>query len=870
MNAVPAALLRAQALRRAGRLAEAGAACRDLLSLPRDPAALAGRGHLARRRGDEDAALALFRDAAALAPTQPGIRLELVRSLRALGQATAAEAECMAIRAFAPDHLGALLHLAELRRRRGDPRAALGPLRVAIAAHPAHAGAHAALAEALRDSGAMEEAATQARRALDLAPGLAAALAALGRILRARGERAGALALFRQALARNPESAALAVEVAQELVALDRAPQAEALLALHPAHPTALLWLGQARRRRGDRAGARAAFAASRAIGGGPRLAATLELAAEHREAGEHAAALRLLEEAPPGHPAAMLARGQVLRAAGRAAEALAVFVALEQAHPGHAQALIEQALCHRALGAPGDAEAALARLLATDPRHPGALQQRADLLWLAERADAALALCEEIVAQHPRLLQPRLDAARALAALGRLEEALAWLDAAAARLGAHPAIALRRAELLSGAGRVAEEDCVLREAVARWPAHAGLRIRRAQADLALGRFAAVEAALRRPATTAGEAGAMALIEGQLADARWHPAAALLHYAEALRRNPNQGGAEGEMARACMLRFEPDRAWRHLSAQLAKEATPRALRGGTARPSQHHLGQVLEEFRLDREALTALVALRDLPPVQRLPLLAALLRARPEHTPTAIALLLALRQAGRFERAAPRGAAAMPRRIIQYWDAAEPPADIAVLMDSWPAANPGFAHRRFDDAAARAWLRAHATPEMLRAYLRAPQPAQKADLFRLAILAEEGGWYADADDRCLAPLDALAPEGASLVLYQEEYATLGNDMIGAAPGHPVILAARDAAVAAVNRGDADLLWLSTGPGLLSRAFAAAFVADPCWFEGAAVLERWELGGRVARHCRATYKATDRHWLRAMAGSGRPA
>ena len=39
----------------------------------------------------------------------------------------------------------------------------------------------------------------------------------------------------------------------------------------------------------------------------------------------------------------------------------------------------------------------------------------------------------------------------------------------------------------------------------------------------------------------------------------------------------------------------------------------------------------------------------------------------------------------------------------------------------------------------------------------------KADLFRLAYLAARGGIYADADDRCLAPLDGWIHPGATLV-----------------------------------------------------------------------------------------------------------
>ena len=118
---------------------------------------------------------------------------------------------------------------------------------------------------------------------------------------------------------------------------------------------------------------------------------------------------------------------------------------------------------------------------------------------------------------------------------------------------------------------------------------------------------------------------------------------------------------------------------------------------------------------------------------------------------------------------------------------------------------------------------------MLSAYRHAREPAQRADLFRLAWLFAEGGWYADADDRCIAPLERIAPPGAALVVYQEEYGTIGNNVVGATPGEPVIGAALALAVATLNRGDADIVWFSTGPGLMTRALAqdlAAFAALP--------------------------------------------
>jgi hypothetical protein len=49
------------------------------------------------------------------------------------------------------------------------------------------------------------------------------------------------------------------------------------------------------------------------------------------------------------------------------------------------------------------------------------------------------------------------------------------------------------------------------------------------------------------------------------------------------------------------------------------------------------------------------------------------------------------------------------------------------------------------------------------------------------------------------------PSEASLILYQDDYQSIGNNFIAVAPGHPVIAAALNQAVQALNRGDNDLL-----------------------------------------------------------------
>jgi glycosyl transferase-like sugar-binding protein len=190
-------------------------------------------------------------------------------------------------------------------------------------------------------------------------------------------------------------------------------------------------------------------------------------------------------------------------------------------------------------------------------------------------------------------------------------------------------------------------------------------------------------------------------------------------------------------------------------------------------------------------------------------------------------------------------------------------------MGSWGKLYPRFDLRRFDDARARAFLARFHTAEVQAAYHRSRQPAQKADIFRLAYLYAQGGYWADADDRLVGDLEELRFPGAGLVLYQEDIGTIGNNFIGAVPGHPLVGRALRSAVEAINRGDNDILWLSTGPGMLTRAFAD-LLADPgreplAALDDAVVLGHGELQRAVSIHCLVGYKNTERHWSRTAFG-----
>lgn len=212
----------------------------------------------------------------------------------------------------------------------------------------------------------------------------------------------------------------------------------------------------------------------------------------------------------------------------------------------------------------------------------------------------------------------------------------------------------------------------------------------------------------------------------------------------------------------------------------------------------------------------------------------------------------------------------IPAVIVQFWDSDAVPEDVGLAIASWRDRNPGFEHRLFSEARARAFIVQAHGEAAAQAFDRCHHAAMKADFFRVAYLAVEGGVYVDADDACARPMGELlaaignARFAASLSSDVAPY--VHNWFLAAAPAHPVLRSALVEMIAGIDRAHAEGvtadIWHSTGPGLITRAVARWLAGSPgASGEAVFLTSRQYRGFAVGMEALAYKKTTAGNWRR---------
>lgn len=199
-----------------------------------------------------------------------------------------------------------------------------------------------------------------------------------------------------------------------------------------------------------------------------------------------------------------------------------------------------------------------------------------------------------------------------------------------------------------------------------------------------------------------------------------------------------------------------------------------------------------------------------------------------------------------------------PVPILQFWDK-DTPAYIQDLLDSVRDLNPERTYRLFNDESARAFIEDRYDRSVVRAYDVCAIPAMRSDLFRYCFLYECGGWYIDADFRCVQPLDPLADLAPRGYLYVHNDGITNSSLLIRHPKDPLMATVVDTAIANIQRlRDSSNVWEVTGPAIFHTLHSDE--AQQSLFSEFAIID----DVRFFRFCHPVahlpYKTTDAHWV----------
>lgn len=132
----------------------------------------------------------------------------------------------------------------------------------------------------------------------------------------------------------------------------------------------------------------------------------------------------------------------------------------------------------------------------------------------------------------------------------------------------------------------------------------------------------------------------------------------------------------------------------------------------------------------------------------------------------------------------------IPNILWQTWKSSRTPSIFDEHRSSWKASNPKLDCYLFNDSECDKFIADNFSLDILQIYRSLPQPIMRTDLWRIAIVLINGGFYGDLDLKCNLNLENYFNDSTELVLIKE-IDNIANFFIGAVPGHPVIELAFD-------------------------------------------------------------------------------
>jgi len=295
-------------------------------------------------------------------------------------------------------------------------------------------------------------------------------------------------------------------------------------------------------------------------------------------------------------------------------------------------------------------------------------------------------------------------------------------------------------------------------------------------------------------------------------------------------------------------------------------------KGSLLVPLIGHASRVINEFNINPKLCLEVQKSILLSGNDRLRFLAKIQFENPNYFGSALYLINALRSQGIFhllkKTSIPNSnPSQIPKTIVQYWDANVPPPAIQRIMKTWKDKNPNYEHKVFSRKTAYFFLKYNCSIQEANAFNSCKHPALQADFFRLAYLSKMGGFYADADDKCVSSLDALAEKDFDLVLKLGDFGCISNNFIGSTPNNELLSLAYKKGLENVNSYFLEGPWFKLGPGHLTNCvthYLSQFILDDKLdlVPRTLVLGQAESRKYLYQHLSLPYKTGDDSWYSA--------
>ena len=290
-------------------------------------------------------------------------------------------------------------------------------------------------------------------------------------------------------------------------------------------------------------------------------------------------------------------------------------------------------------------------------------------------------------------------------------------------------------------------------------------------------------------------------------------------------------------------------------------------------PFNGHIAKVINEIRINPVLLTELKKIQKLDHKAKIKNIASIVSKHPSYFGAALYLINELRSQGVLDKItksidSKKASNKIPKIIMQYWNDDILPNEIKIIMRSWRRLNPDFEYKLFSRRTAFQFIKENYTELEVNAFKNCEHPAMQADFFRLAFLNVNGGFYADADDKCIQPLNQLTDIGTDLILKLGDFGCFANNFIACTANNPLIKHTFEKGVNNLLNYFNEGPWFRLGPGHLTSCITfqlAKHVNEPDienW-PRLFVLKQEDSRKMFSQHLSLSYKRTERSWFKAQ-------